>query len=212
MRKVFLLGAASLVMMAGAARAADVPVAAAYDWSGAYLGVVGAYAFGGDDDVGLTGIGNVGKLDVTGFAGGLTVGFNYQHDAIVLGLEGDILGGSISDDTSGSFPAKNDIDWYGTARVRAGFAFDNALIYGTGGLAVVDMNYRVGGGAGISDSFTKTGYAVGGGLEYAIDNNWSVKAEYLYIGLGNKKLRGDNVVTIATPSFQTVRFGLNYRF
>ncbi|MFT3986404.1 outer membrane protein [Aestuariivirga sp.] len=211
MRKISLLTGVSMCLIGSSAFAADIAPPPAYDWSGAYVGIVGGYAFGGDDKVGLTGIGNIGKLDVSGFAGGVTAGYNFQHDSIVLGLEGDLLGGSISDKFSNRYSGKNDIDFYGTARLRGGFAFDNALIYATGGLAFANMDYKVN-GTGINDSFTRLGYAVGGGIEYAFDSQWSMKAEYLYVGLGKKKLHGDDVVTLATPSFQTVRFGLNYKF
>jgi len=85
------------------------------------------------------------------------------------------------------------LDWFSTIRGRAGFTFDRFLVYGTGGLAIghfhsdTSVTYGTSGTSPVfagathlgSNTATRYGYAVGGGLEYAITNNWSVKAEYL---------------------------------
>jgi outer membrane immunogenic protein len=131
------------------------------------------------------------------------------------------------------------IDWFSTFRLRAGFAFDRVWLYGTGGLAVADVKtatavafgFPTGGftpvlGGAVhagADTQTRVGFAAGGGMEYAFTNNWSLKAEYLYIDLG----RGSHVAPLIAPggvaagySFinndrlheNVVRAGLNYRF
>jgi outer membrane immunogenic protein len=121
-------------------------------------------------------------------------------------------------------------DWFGTVRGRLGFAFDRALVYATGGLAYG----RVAGGGQLTtfdavpavvstynaagsdrDQF---GWALGGGIEYAFAQNWSVKAEYLHVHFKDSTY----TLTDTTGVFQfavrqsnkmdLVRAGLNYRF
>jgi outer membrane immunogenic protein len=113
---------------------------------------------------------------------------------------------------------------------RAYAAMDNLLVYATGGLALGASDY----GANIrrsafllnytvpaSTTTTKFGWTVGGGFEYALPKNWSIKAEYLYYDLGSASITGNliiaGIVTApqATYTFATrgsiVRLGLNYK-
>ena len=127
--------------------------------------------------------------------------------------------------------------WLSTVRGRLGFApMQQLYIYGTGGLAIggVSMNGSVigeGAGAAIvwsgSSSDTKAGYAVGGGAEYAINDHWSLKGEYIYFDLGTVShplgLVSNTIVFSGIP-FSTlgntatringniVGVGLNYQF
>ncbi|MBI3672977.1 MAG: porin family protein, partial [Rhizobiales bacterium] len=212
-----LLSAAALLgLTAGQALAADTAPPPSFDWTGAYIGVNGGYGFSGTDKVGVTGFGNVGDLSVHGGFGGIQLGYNEQMDSIVLGIEGDWQFGSIRD--SGGIPGWNNSDKisdFGTLRGRVGFAADQALIYATGGLAFGSIDYKATNGTVlIKDKYSDVGYTFGGGIEYAFDYSWSMKAEYMYVNLGSKRLR-DSVTstsTKATPNFQTVRVGFNYRF
>ena len=83
------------------------------------------------------------------------------------------------------------VDVQGSIRARAGIAFDRALIYATGGAAFTGITNSFSAfapGLGfISDSFSKTraGWTVGGGIEYAVTNNWSVRAEYRFADFGH---------------------------
>jgi outer membrane immunogenic protein len=130
------------------------------------------------------------------------------------------------------------IQWFSTFRLRAGFAFDRLWLYGTGGLAVAEVKTAttvafgfptvgtpVLGGAihAGSDSQTRVGFAVGGGIEYAFTNNWSLKAEYLYIDLGQQNHQVPLIAPGGVASGYTwnnsdrlrenvVRAGLNYKF
>jgi outer membrane immunogenic protein len=165
-------------------------------------------------------------------AGGL-LGYNYQMDKLVLGVETDFnyLGFS---DSSKSTAAEQDVtittssnldaNWFGTIRGRLGFALDNVLIYGTGGAAYGDIEGKgkVFATDGVqsatwkgSDNNVKWGWTVGGGAEYGIDN-WSLGLEYLYVDLGSgnwsdtiatSQLKGD-----ANYAFSTVRATVKYRF
>src|SRR5262245_959021 len=113
-------------------------------------------------------------------------------------------------------------DWLGTVRGRAGYAMDRTLFYATGGFAYAHFSQQyfdsVHGTQGLNG--TKTGWTVGGGVEYAINRNWSVKVEYLYINLPDTSLttiftQGGSGST-ATFNFKNdlniVRLGVNYRF
>ena len=75
--------------------------------------------------------------------------------------------------------------------------------------------------ANLVDSTSRSGYVLGGGLEYAFDRHWSLKAEYQYLNLGSGILSGPIVnpapgvsitSTTVKDNFQTVRSGVNFRF
>jgi outer membrane immunogenic protein len=195
-----------------AAMAADMVDAPVYDWTGAYIGANGGFGFGGTDKVGISGVGANGTLSISGGEAGIQAGFNRQYNSIVFGLEADIQLSDISDSKTNLVTAKDTVDYFGTLRGRVGFALDNAMIYGTGGLAYGGMNYKISSPAGLSDKYTDIGYALGGGIEYALDSQWSVKGEYLYVNLGSKVLSNGVNSTKATPDFHLARIGLNYRF
>lgn len=183
------------------------------------------------------------KGDDVSFTGGGTIGYNYQFggsaaSGVVVGLEADaqyLSFGNRSGTTNYTFaplspfgaPANGlafadpsatvvrrgarDIDYFGTVRGRIGYAFNQYLVYATGGLAY-------GGGD------TDLGYTVGGGLEYAISRNLSVKVEGLYVNLDTKiSGAGTSVYNVATNTltvtdrnrsqdFEVARVGINYRF
>ena len=97
-----------------------------------------------------------------------------------------------------TFATNYQMDWISTVRGRIGIPFDHFLIYGTGGLAFADvsMNQTVivgtdGQLAGSTDK-TKAGWTLGGGAEYALCHNITLKAEALWLDLGNVSLRATN--------------------
>lgn len=118
--------------------------------------------------------------------GGAHVGYNYQMGMFVAGLEGDVNGSNYNgNNTLGglTYGTRENID--GSVRGRLGIAWDRALVYATGGAAFGDFQntYSLGGFSD-SPSTTRIGWTIGGGVEYAIDNNWSVRAEYRYTDFG----------------------------
>jgi outer membrane immunogenic protein len=184
----------------------------------------------------------------TGFIGGGQAGYNWQSGAAVFGIETDFDGSSLSRSRSlvgTTFPLNgaNDfftengsarLNWLGTTRGRIGFVAtpDNRLMfYGTGGVAY-------GGGSGHislfdntqgfgwfgSKSNTRVGWTLGGGVEYAITNNITIKGEYLYYNLGTTNdVTAPNIVTAGVfpgtvltgkVTFQgsILRAGVNYKF
>jgi outer membrane immunogenic protein len=195
----------------------------AFTWTGFYAGVNAGYGFGGDDRVGLRSggafLGNIGKLENSGFLGGAQIGYNYQMDNFVLGLEADFQGADINDDLSTRFlgsdvDAHSKINWFGTVRPRLGYAWDRTLIYGTGGLAFGNVKYSVDvdGVNYIDESKTRAGWVAGAGVEHAFTDHLTAKLEYQYINLGSRTV-GDNLLsTEATSDFHSVRVGLNYKF
>jgi outer membrane immunogenic protein len=169
-------------------------------WEGAYIGVNGGWS-----DSNFT--------EPEGGFGGGQIGYNWQRDRFVFGVEGDFQGGDISGTAFDQFgdTARSDVNWFSTVRGRLGFASGTWLVYGTGGVAFADIDNRIHfiDGSVSRDSGTQTGYAVGAGAEWAFAPNWSAKAEYLYLGFGDDTLpSGDRI----NNDFQTVRVGLNYKF
>jgi outer membrane immunogenic protein len=100
-------------------------------------------------------------------------------------------------------------NWLATFRARVGITNDHWLFYGTVGPAVAKLNFTAAysdgttapplfnGGlvSGLSTSVTRVGAAAGGGVEYAIDNHWLVRAEYLYV-----ETNEGQVATVARPT------------
>jgi outer membrane immunogenic protein len=217
MKRVILAGASALavVTMMGAANAADLPIrqqlptkaplySAPYNWTGFYLGINGGGGFGHSN---WNGVGSNGFNTSGGLVGG-TIGYNWQFNQTVIGLEGDAdwssIRGSSSNATLGSIETRN--NYLATVRGRVGYAFDRILPYVTGGLAIGDVKADT---PFTSTDNTRAGWTVGGGLEFALAGPWTAKVEYLYADLGkDTNLAGTNV------DFHTnvVRAGLNYRF
>ena len=160
--------AADLVSYAGASPA---PV-----WQGLYVGAMGGYAAGATNTAGS------GPL-----AGG-TIGLQGQWGQLVAGIEADGGWADIATSASalgGAITATARAADGGTVRGRVGVAFDDVLVYGTGGYAWINDQITVSVAvpplvASISDNQFHNGWTVGGGVEVMFAPRWSVKAEYLY--------------------------------
>ena len=249
--KRLLLGTMAIITLgfAGPAGAASP----AYNWTGFFVGGNLGYGWGTESNIltftdptvtvpGVIPSGHSNTL--TGFIGGGGVGYNYQLNSVVVGLEADIsytyFAGSAS--SSGAFAPiggpwaalltspfsysqSSQLDWFSTVRGRIGLASaSNFLIYATGGLAfgraeaTTLLTFPLVSFAG-KESGAKTGWTAGGGVEYALGNQWSAKFEYLYFDLGS--LLVDDAAIPPTPTFKTwadfplhgsiVRVGLNYK-
>ena len=184
-----------------------------------------------------------GTLHPNGFTGGGQAGYNLQSGNFVYGVEVDFGALNLGASRSGSgewfvagpanFTTGSSIstDWLFTARARLGWAMSNVLIYATGGLAVTDLHVHnfyqddlaLGGRENSSNTDTKTGWTVGGGLEMALDSHWSVKGEYLFVDFNGVSTTGNVtnpvLATFANPlsvsedlSVNIARAGINYRF
>lgn len=201
----------------------------AYSWRGFYAGVNGGYAWGSTDPVIVSGgaaSGAMAAIDPEGWLFGGQLGYNAQFGNFVLGAEADIQGGNVEGTTSGiigappfAAAAGSELNWLSTVRARAGFAAGNMLIYGTAGVAFGDMDYALVGADGsvAAGGDTLTGYAVGGGLEWAFSRNWSLKSEYLYVDLGDARISGFDgggapITASFDNNFHIIRAGVNYKF
>jgi outer membrane immunogenic protein len=170
--------------------------------------------------------------------GGAHVGYNLQINQWVVGLEGTVDGTSLSQNVvapfsgnilAGSITGEASSDIQGSIRGRVGVAFDRALIYATGGVAFGGFNANFTNGTALtflpvastsSLSSTRVGWTVGGGIEYAITNNWSVRAEYRYTDFGTftdspfaNSFTGGFVATANHHITQNqVQIGFSYKF
>jgi len=241
-----LLGTVAMVALAVAghpAAAADVgtmpfkaPVLAptpVQNWTGLYVGANAGYSWGRTDvDYTLGGVPTGSTtLEPNSFLGGGQIGYNWQLGSLVLGVEGDIAWRGGSDSTTftsgnifGDFAFFNtEQNWVGTVRPRIGFAAQNWLLYGTGGLAFGGFQHgftetRPGVVTRTAtDSDKKAGWTAGGGVEYSFNPSWSLGVEYLYMDFGsttlNQPATGPLPASSATfdDNSHVVRAKLNYR-
>ena len=122
--------------------------------------------------------------DKNGLSYGLLAGYNYQFGSLVLGIEGDFQGWTAGEirytAVTGDFLTAHS-KWGGSIRGRLGFAFDRALFYLAGGAAFVSNETSIPTtGISVGDGGTRLGWTVGGGIDYAITNNWFTGIEYRY--------------------------------
>jgi outer membrane immunogenic protein len=206
-----------LASIAGAACAADLPapsvpyskapavVSPATNWSGFYIGAMGGYGSENTSD----------PLGIKGGFGGATVGYNWQFGTIVAGIEADGGFGDVSNSaTVSGVTATAKVDALATVRGRVGVAFDQFLLYGTGGLALADAKIDAS-AFGVSDSKTLTGWTVGAGAEWMFMPRWSVKAEYLYRSFASQTFFAAQFppgITTGTLNVNSGEVGVNYHF
>jgi outer membrane immunogenic protein len=201
-----------------------------YNWNGLYLGVNGGYGFGQSSPMSLFSDSfSAFNYNANGWLAGVTVGAQLQNGHTLLGLEADIDFASMSGSSRGSIFSNGDfigtatlsstLSSVSTLRSRVGYAYDNWLFYGTGGLAFTNqtstLTRSVGfvcgsgvNGAGVavpgcsSPTNFHIGLTAGLGVEYGITPNLSAKGEWLWLvaGVGN------------TLTLNMLRAGVNWRF
>jgi len=216
------------------ASAADMPTkarpvpTAVYDWTGFYLGgYYGTVTGHAKANVPAPGIHDHNQ---TGVLGGITAGYNWQFDRNwLVGLEGEFgyLGLDRTDvDWDDLTFAGVKTSWYGTARGRFGYVNGPSLLYATGGAAFVNIENSFGGQssqmgapfiAPTTDSSTRTGWTIGGGIETRLSQNWSAKSEYLYIDTGSTSFASNTFPPAGREvafnnQFHVIKSGLNYKF
>jgi outer membrane immunogenic protein len=210
-----------------------------YNWTGFYIGGNIAAAWQGlsgtnfSDTIGST---FTAPTNVQ-FMGGGQLGVNYQFsNSVVIGAEAMFdwlpstqnaqITATAPDGTAAFFGTINN-RWLTTATGRLGYAWDRVLLYGKAGGAWVGANsltIAIGGGAPANfasvSNTNSFGYTAGFGLEWAFWNNWSLRAEYDYIGLGNRTytvapgptIFGGDVITYNYPGFSIMTLAVNYKF
>jgi len=225
--KRYILAACAGALALGAAvpaQAADLPrpvykappayIPAYFSWTGFYIGLNAGYGWARLTDTAGA------SVDPKGFIGGGQIGYNWQVNNFVFGLEADFQGSSqkVSDSgfdpVFGAWSTSGRLDYFGTIRGRLGIAQDRWLAYITGGYAYqnlkFDFNSATFGSA--SSSSTRGGWTIGGGVEYAFAGPWTAGLEYLYLDSGNRdwNVFGTNVDLRARN--HVVRAKVNYRF
>ena len=192
-----------------------------------------------------------GTITASGFTGGIQAGYNWQAASWIFGLETDFDSFHLKSShqstgayatTIGPVAAGNPFsvnssiatDWLYTVRGRVGvLVTPNLMGYATGGLALTRLTVSNSFGDNVlappgavenaSKSKVKTGWTVGGGLEWALTNNWSVKAEYLFIDFGHVAATGtitnpfppgysQGMSTSSDLTAQVARIGVNRKF
>jgi outer membrane immunogenic protein len=241
--RLLATGAVAMLGILDSALAADMPVKAMpppppppFSWTGFYLGgnLGAAWAHTRVNDT-FTGLDFSRSSDAV-FIGGGQIGYNWQINNFVLGVEWDVdavgsddnrIGNGILIGGLGPFAVRGSGDrWMSTLAARIGFANDHWLFYVKGGGGEVGVrnftivNTATGVSFGTNTSRTRTGGMFGVGIEYAFTNNWTAKLEYDYIAINSRSfvvpvgapfLVGD-VFSNRSNSVQAFKVGFNYLF
>jgi len=244
--KTLIASVALVALGTTAAGAADLapyvkappPPPPVFSWTGFYVGanIGGAWAHNDwRDTLFLTDFNhnNNGR-----FIGGGQIGGNYQIGNFVVGGEWDFDWAGNNNNNGvgvvipgvGAIAVTNNDRWITTVAARFGYAVDHWLFYGKAGGGWVGNNNltvtNVTTGVSLTcGNFTNCGnntggWLVGAGFEYAFTNNWTVKAEYDYLGLGNRTLSipvtaplfAGDTFTSNNRNIQMVKVGVNYLF
>jgi len=245
-KKLHLGTVAAVALLLGASgigEAADLPLKAPpmvppplFSWTGFYLGgnIGAAWANRSVTDS-FSGTTFSHSSDAV-FIGGGQLGYNWQINNFLLGVEWDFdaigsnnngTGTGITINNAGPFTVTRGSDrWMSTLAARLGFTNDHWLFYGKlGGGEVSVSNFTVvntatGGSIASTTSRSRTGFMWGAGFEYAFTNNWTMKVEYDRINLSSRSfivpadapfLVGDVFVT-RHNDVDAVKVGFNYLF
>lgn len=200
------IAALALVLFAGpAARAQTLEQPRAFSWTGPYIGLHGGYASNG----------NAERVKIDGgLLAGLQAGYNLEvrGSAMTAVFGAEIEASYLWHQASRPAPLAGMIapQWHGAAKLRYGLAFDRLLPFATAGLALVRRESISG---DLSDSRWQAGYLFGAGVEYALTDTISIKAEYNYLMLG-KVMGAYPLEFLQTRNFSTenVKLGLNLHF
>ena len=209
-------------------------VASTFNWSGFYMGADAGYAFGGSSSGVAIDIAGLLPLsydaNLKGGLGGGFVGYNYQMQQFVIGVEADWQAASLRGTTGpgfvtndggtvfGPYVETSKVKDYGSLRGRLGVAFDRLFVFGTAGWAWGSFSTTYS-SQGVpfftNDHRAMDGWSVGAGLEYALLNNFVGRIEYRHTDLGkatfldssiNSAEQGNNV------KLDDIRVGLAYKF
>jgi len=206
------------------AKAPMAPPVVAYNWTGFYVGGFVSSSLGQEDWT--FAFGSVSPK-VAGFLGGGETGFNYQVGSVVFGVEGDggfgrLFGGVACPSAGGLqffFTCKDTVHFLASATGRVGYAWDRALFYVKAGGAWTRDDYDASCNLlncvnpNTTASANRAGWTVGGGIEYGLLPNWSVKAEYDHYDFGTDTVILSNLVPLTVKeTIDTIKVGLNYRF
>ena len=225
MKKLFLIMSPILALSAMATTTFAADQSVAPGWDGFYLG--GNIGYGHetwgfhyyDNQIPAGGTKTVSDGNLIG---GLQAGYNWQTESIVYGLEADLQASSLKSDQQGGFNFDScgcfnvAMGSFGTVRARVGALISpDVLIYGTGGLIVGDLSYSAADSNPIgADRHLALGWTAGGGAEFKVSENTSVKLEGLYYNFGSPyfNLADTNFNTNLDVNGYIARVGFNVHF
>lgn len=223
LKKILLIGLIGSLCFAGSSLADD-------SWTGPYVGgsigaIMGSYT--STEYYYPYDYGEYSFTTDLKYLLGIQGGFNKQIGSTgLVGVELDVNLPDFDETRDFEYSSEtvaNHCEWnyYSTLRLRGGLVVDNTLIYVTGGVAVVDVDYAwgyLGYGSDpyyyVEESGTEIGYAAGAGIEFKVNDNLSVGGKYLYIGLPTTKSKctyDDDPVDFESHA-HTMEIGVNYMF
>ena len=217
----------------GSIKDGPAPVVYAYNWTGPYIGAFAGATWGSEDwstpfPGGAT---THDHPDFMGYVAGGQVGYNWQTGRVVLGVEGDYgftnaEGGRSCDNAGGlvtgtfNFTCEAEVQRLASVTGRVGYTWGRALVYAKGGVAFGEVTAQTSQNSGLAvppsgnpingTTHWLTGWTVGGGMEFALTDRWSARAEYMHYDLGRDHFPVDSGLTAdASTSGDTVRVGVN---
>lgn len=201
MKSISLIATIAAGMVSGtAALAADVidtPVS--HNWSGVYLGIHAGGTWAKADD-------SAEHVNLNGGAVGAYAGANWQAGSWVFGIEGDV---NYTSSVGTIYAIDVGTEWQSAFRGRLGYAIDNVLIYGAGGLAISEVSLDA--PPILSAKETFTGWTLGGGVEYAFTQNWTTRLDYRYSDYGGSDF-GVSGTSGMELTEHALRVGVGYKF
>lgn len=140
------------------------------------------------------------------FTGGAQLGYNWQMNRMVYGLEVDGSWLDLSSRNGGTHFKEN---WQATARGRVGYAVGPWLPYVTGGVAFTGTEREFGAS---STNNVQAGWTAGAGVEKYISPRWSAKVEYLYTDVSKTTENVGGTSVAGGSANNAARLGFNYHF
>ena len=165
------------------------------NWQGVYVGGHLGGAFG-----------KASSASTSGLVAGAQIGVNGQFDKVIVGVEADV---SATSNGNTGFGTKFRQGTNGSMRARVGYSLDRVMLYGTGGVAVSNYEYKNPVG---SASRTRPGTVIGAGAELMLTENVSVRGELLHYNFSKSSFGSAGGPTNVSPTNNVVRGGMNYRF
>jgi outer membrane immunogenic protein len=196
--------------------------APAYNWAGRYAGAALGYAWGeSSQSYDRAGDHGMATLEPDGMSSSVYGGYNWMMTGnLLLGLEGELGVLGVSQGATTVFDGHVWSTEFGpfmaTMRGRAGYAFGDWLVYGTGGLALAtieDVSIGNTPGETARKDGLRAGWVVGGGAEYAVSDQWSVRAEFLHMDFGREEgASANNEQFYFENTLNVFRVGASYAF
>lgn len=206
-----------------------------FTWTSCYGGLRAGGGVGQSDLTDIAGVVSptsgfsAENLNISGWMAGGQLGCDYQFAANwVIGIEGAVTGGDIGATSNfaltpfpGDFAAyKETTDFMMSATARLGYAWDHWLLYAKGGFAGAGNKYSTFDSMqtyNFQGTENRIGWTAGAGIEWALWEDWSVRLEYDYFGLGAQNVTFiDSTISGVTgpvsikQNIQLITLGVNF--